>query len=128
MEEWLDENEVKTLDDCKTWKASIPILQSAVIGINTQPGSGCTACNFSHERKREVTGHMSTVHGIGEDMAPLECSVQRVFSSQLHAFWRIVTPVVENDPTDEGLFALSQFNAEFLSVDITAETSLRARP
>ena len=113
MEEWLDENEVKTLDDCKTWKASIPVLQSAVIGIKTLPGSGCTTCNFSHERKREVTGHMSTVHGIGEDIAPLECAVQRVFSSQLHAFWRIETPIVENDPTDEGLFALSQFNAEF---------------
>lgn len=113
MEEWIDENEIKTLDDCKMWKASIPVLQSAVIGIKTLTGSGCTVCNFSHERKREVTGHMSTVHGIGEDIAPLECSVQRVFSSQLHAFWRIVTPAVENDPTDEGLFALSRFHAEF---------------
>jgi hypothetical protein len=113
LEEWLEDNEVKTLDDCKTWKASIPVLQSAVIGIKTLTGSGCTACNFSHERKRAVTGHMSTIHGIGEDIAPLECSVQRVFSSQLHAFWRIETPVVEEDPTDEGSFALRQFHAEF---------------
>jgi len=95
------------------WKASIPVLQSAVIGIPTFPGSGCTTCNFSHERKRAVTGHMSTVHGIGEDIGPLVCSVQRVFSSQLHAFWRIETPIVANDPTDEGLFALRQFSAEF---------------
>ena len=56
---------------------------------------------------------MSTVHGIGEDIAPLVCSVQQVFSSQLHVFWRIETPVVENDPTDEGLYALRQFSAEF---------------
>jgi hypothetical protein len=56
---------------------------------------------------------MSTVHGIGEDIGPLVCSVQRVFSSQLHAFWRIETPIVANDPTDEGLFALRQFSAEF---------------
>jgi len=113
LEEWLDENEVKTLEDCRTWKASIPVLQSAVSGILTFPGSGCTVCNFSHERKRNVTAHMSTVHGIGEDVAPLLCSVQRVFSSELHGFWRLETPVVENDPTDEGLFALHQFNAEF---------------
>lgn len=103
------------MDECKTWKASIPVLQSTVIGIKTLPGSGCTTCNFSHERKREVTGHMSTVHGLGEDIVPLVCSVQRVFSSQLHAFWRIETPVVENDPTDEGLFALHQFSTEFQS-------------
>jgi hypothetical protein len=101
------------LDDCKTWKESIPVLQSAVIGINSLTGSGCTACNYSHERKRAVTTHMTNIHGIGEHIAPLECSVQRVFSSQLHAYWRIVAPLVENDPTDEGLFALSRFNAEF---------------
>jgi hypothetical protein len=110
----LDENEVKTLDDCKTWKASIPVLQSAVIGINTLSGSGCTTCNFSHERKREVTGHMSTIHGIGKYIAPVECSVQRVFSSQLHAFWRVnTTPAEEDDTADEGLLALRKFNAEF---------------
>ena len=113
LEEWLEENEVRTLDGCKTWKASIPVLQSAVIGVETLIGSGCRSCNFSHERKREVTYHMKKAHGVVDDIAPISCSVQRVFSSQLHAFWRIETPIVENNPLDEGLVALRHFHAEF---------------
>jgi len=42
LEEWLKENEVKMLEDCKRWKASIPVLRSGVIGIKTLPGRGCT--------------------------------------------------------------------------------------
>ena len=50
LEEWLEENEIKTLEDCKVWKDAMPLLQSAVIGITTLPGSHCTDCNFGHER------------------------------------------------------------------------------
>jgi hypothetical protein len=113
LEEWLRENEVKTLADCKMWKDSIPVLRSAIIGIKTLGGAGCTDCKFSHERQREVNTHMRNVHGIDEDIVPLSCSVQRVFSSHLRAFWRIQTPVAEDDRTDEGLFAIRQFRAEF---------------
>jgi hypothetical protein len=56
---------------------------------------------------------MRNVHGIDEDIVPLSCSVQRVFSSHLRAFWRIETSVAEDDRTDEGLFAIRQFRAEF---------------
>ena len=112
LEEWLEENDVKTLEDCKEWKDSMPLLQSAVIGIPTLPGSGCTNCNFGHERQREVTGHMRDEHGI-EDIAPIPASLQRVFASQLRGFWRIADPVIADDPTDEGLIALRRFRTEF---------------
>jgi hypothetical protein len=113
LEEWLADNEVKTLEECKTWKKSVPVLQSPVIGIKVYSGSGCTGCRFSHERQREVETHMGKVHGIEDNVAPISCSVQRVFSSHLRVFWRIEASVDEDDQTDEGLFALRQFSREF---------------
>lgn len=108
----MEENEVKTLVECKAWKESIPVLHSEVIGIKTLGGSGCTACNFAHDRKRVVSTHMRTAHGFATDIAPTTCTVQMVFSSSLHAFWRVEIPVAREDPTDEALFALRQFEAE----------------
>jgi hypothetical protein len=112
LEEWLEENDIKSLEDCKVWKDSVPLLQSAVIGIPTLSGSGCTNCNFGHERQREVTGHMRDELGI-EDIAPIQASLQQVFASQLRGFWRIADPVIAEDPTDEGLTALHRFRTEF---------------
>ena len=112
LEEWLEENEVKTLEDCKVWKDSMPLLQSAVIGITTLPGSGCTNCNFGHERQRNVTTHMRNVHGI-QDIAPILASLQRIFTSHLRGFWRVTDPHTADEPTDEGLTALRQFSTEF---------------
>ena len=90
----------------------MPLLQSAVIGITTLPGSGCTVCNFGHERQREVIGHMSNVHGI-DDVAPIPASLQRVFASHLRGFWRIRNPGTADEPTDEGLTVIRQFRIEF---------------
>jgi hypothetical protein len=112
LEEWLEENKVLTLEDCKVWKESMPLLRSAVIGITTLPGSGCTDCNFGHEREREVTVHMRNVHDI-EDIAPIPASLQRVFASHLRGFWRITDLGIADEPTDEGLTALRQFSTEF---------------
>ena len=112
LEEWLEENKVKMLADCKTWKDRMPLLELAVIGIRTLSGSGCTACNFGHERQRNVTAHMRNVHGI-EDIAAVPASLQLVFTSYLRGFWRIRTPGATVDWTDEGLAALGQFSTEF---------------
>jgi len=94
------------------WKESMPLLQSGVIGITTLPGSGCTDCNFGHEREREVTVHMRNVHDI-EDIAPIPASLQWVFASHLRGFWRITDLCIVDEPTDEGLTALRQFSTEF---------------
>ena len=112
LEEWLEENEVRELSDCKTWKESMPVLDSPVIGIETVPGSGCTECNFAQQRKREVTAHMRRVHDLHQDIAIVPCLLQRVFSSHLHGFWRVQTTDPETDTNDEGLFALRQFSTE----------------
>jgi hypothetical protein len=55
---------------------------------------------------------MSTEHGI-VDTEPMECSVQRVFASNLRAFWRVKTAPHVDETNDEGLLALRQFSAEF---------------
>jgi hypothetical protein len=112
LEEWLDDNEVKTVAECKAWKDSVPILNTPVMGIKVYSGSGCTGCRFSQERKREVVSHMSTEHSI-VDTEPIECSVQRVFASNLRAFWRVNTEPHVDEAEDEGLLALQQFSAEF---------------
>jgi len=95
LEEWLKENEVKTLADCKIWKDSMPLLHSPVTGIAILSGNGCTDCNFSHERVREVSIHMQNMHGIGDDIGPLPASLQRVFASHLS-----VDPTAERSPCE----------------------------
>jgi len=112
LEEWLIDNEVKTLAECKAWKESMPILDTPVMGIKVYSGSGCTRCRFSQERKREVVSHMSTEHDV-VDTEPIDCSVQRVFASNLRSFWRVNTTPHVNEVEDEGLLALRQFSAEF---------------
>src|SRR5579859_2227059 len=112
LEEWLEKNDVKTLNDCKLWKDGMPLLQSAVLGIPTVPGHGCTECNFGHDRQRNVIAHMRNVHNI-QDMASILVSVQHVFTSHLRGFWRITTAQIDNEITDEGLTMLHQFSTEF---------------
>lgn len=112
LDEWLEENEVRELSDCKAWKESMPILHSAVIGIEMIPGSGCIECNFAQERKREVTAHMKREHGIDEDTTLVPCLLQRVFSSHLRGFLRVQTTDPQLESNDEGLLALRQFSAE----------------
>lgn len=117
LEEWLEENEVRELSDCKEWKDRMPVLQSAIMGIETIPGSGCTECNFAQERKREVTAHMKRAHGIDQDAMPVPCLLQRVFSSHLRGFWRVQTTDPQLESNDEGLLALRQFSAEMKQME-----------
>lgn len=109
----MDDNHVKTLNDCKIWKESIPILRGPIQGIPTVTGYGCIDCNFTNERKREVTGHMEKAHSLDKETSPVSCSLQRVFSSQLHGFWRVDTVISTDEINDEGILALGQFRAEF---------------
>src|SRR5579859_1541767 len=114
VEEWLADNEVKTLKECKAWKESASVLRRPVIGIKVYAGSGCTTCKFSHDRPREVTAHMEKEHDLTEEVVPVPCSIQKVFSSHLRGCWRVnITPTEEDDTTDEGLLALCRFSAEF---------------
>ena len=109
----MDDNEIKTLKDYKRWKDSVPVLSSPVIGIEILFGSGCSIYNFLHECQQEVTTHMRVIHSIEQKIAPISCFIQRVFSSHLHGFWRIRSPMVKNNQSDEGLFMLHQFSREF---------------
>jgi hypothetical protein len=114
LEEWLVDNEVKTLGECKAWKESASELRSPVIGIKVHIGSGCPTCKFSHDRLREVTAHMDRDHDLTEEIVPIPCSIQKVFSSHLRGCWRVnTTPIEEDDTADEGLLALRQFSSEF---------------
>src|SRR5579859_6321595 len=114
LEEWLADNDVKTVEECKAWKESISVLGSPVIGIKAHAGSGCTTCKFSHNRPREVTAHMDREHNLTEEIVSVPCSIQKVFSSHLRGCWRVNTaPTKEDDTADEGLLALHQFSAEF---------------
>jgi hypothetical protein len=114
LEEWTGDNEVKTLEESEAWKESVSVLRCPVIGIKVLVGSGCATCKFSHYRAREVTSHMNKEHGLTEEVVPVPCSIQKVFSSHLRGCWRVnTTPAEEDDTADEGLLALRQFNAEF---------------
>jgi len=114
LEEWIADNEVKTLEQCETWKESISVLRCPVIGIKVHVGSGCPTCKFSHYRAWEVMAHMDKEHDLMEEVVPVPCSIQKVFSSHLRGCWRVNTTAVEEDDTaDEGLLALCRFNAEF---------------
>jgi len=114
LEEWIADNEVKTLEDCETWKDSTSVLRAPVIGIKVHVGSGCPSCKFSHYRAREVTAHMDREHELTDEIVPVPCSIQKVFSSHLRGCWRVnTTPIEEDDTADEGLLALRQFSSEF---------------
>jgi len=113
LDSLLEENHVKTLNDYKIWKESGPILRGAIQGIPTLTGYGCTDCNFSNERKREVTGYMKKTHSLDQETSPVSCSLQQVFSSQLRGFWRVDTVIFADEINDEGIMALGQFRAEF---------------
>ena len=114
LEEWIADNGVKTLEECEAWKDSTSVLRTPVISIKVHIGSACATCKFSHYRHREVTAHMAREHDRMEEVVPIPCSIQKVFSSHLRGCWRVNTTSIEEDDTaDEGLFALRQFNAEF---------------
>jgi hypothetical protein len=114
LEEWLADNQVKSLGLCQAWKESTTELRTAVIGIEVHVGTGCPTCKFSHDRPREVTKHMDEEHDLTEELIPVPCSIQKVFSSHLRGCWRVnTTPAEEDDSADEGLLALCQFNTEF---------------
>ena len=114
LEEWIADNGVKTLEECQAWKESFSVLRIPVIGIKVYVGSGCTTCKYSSDRARKVTAHMETEHDRTEEVIPVPCFIQKVFSSHLRGCWRVNTTSIEEDDTaDEGLFALRQFNAEF---------------
>ena len=118
LEEWLADNEGKTLEQCEAWKESVSVLRTPVIGIAVHDGSGCPTCKFSHYRAWEVTAHMDKEHDLTEEVVLVPCSVQKVFSSHLRGCWRVnTTPAEEDDTADEGLLALRQFNAEFESLE-----------
>ena len=90
------------------------VLPSPIIGIKVHVGSGCPTCQFSHYRTREVMAHMDDEHDLTEEIVPVPCSIQKVFSSHLRGCWRVnTTPTEEDDTAHEGLLALRQFNAEF---------------
>jgi hypothetical protein len=91
----------------------MPLLNGPIIGIPIRPGYGCPDCLFSQERARNVTAHVINVHGRRDNTAPIPCSIQRVFVSNLHGWWRVnPNPDVE-ETMDEGLLALRQFSAQF---------------
>ena len=118
LQEWLQENEVKTLSECRDWKENTEILQTAVIGIKTIEGYGCPDCKYAHDRVRYVTTHMRKVHGIGDETEPGTCAVQIVFSSNLRGFWKVsITPTLD-ETTDEGLLALRHFSLEFQQLQL----------
>jgi hypothetical protein len=114
LEEWLADNKVKTVEECGTWKESASMLRSPVIGIKVHVGIGCPSCKFSHDRPWEVTAHMDREHDLTEEIVPVPCCIQKVFSSNLRGCWRVNTaPTEEDDTADEGALALRQFSAEF---------------
>jgi hypothetical protein len=113
MDEWLADNEVKTLEECRVWKENMPLLNGAVIGIPLKPGYGCPDCFFSQERARNIPAHVLNVHGRRENGAPIPCSIQRIFVSNLHGWWRVNTETAVEETMDEGLIAIRHFNAEF---------------
>src|ERR1700685_1405888 len=114
LAEWNADNDVKTLEECETWKEAVSLLRCPVIGVKVHVGSGCPGCKFSHYRAREVTAHMRTEHNFTEGVVPISCSIQKVFASHLRGCLRVnTTPDEEDDTADAGLLALRQFNAEF---------------
>ena len=114
---WLEENQVKSLVDCKSWKDSNPMLPTEVAGIKTLDGFGCTVCNYCHDRRRSVTAHMQQTHGFDKDTQTVSCSIQGVFSSHLRGWWRVETATYAEDINDEGIMALSYFSAEFKQLE-----------
>jgi hypothetical protein len=101
------------LEECKVWKDGIRLLNGAVIGIPLKLGYGCPDCSFSQERARNITAHVTSVHGRRDNIIPIQCSIQRLFVSNLHGWWRVNMEPVIDETTDEGLLALCHFNAEF---------------
>jgi hypothetical protein len=101
------------LEECRVWKEDMPLLNTSVIGIPVKAGHGCPDCLFSQERARNVMSHIMNVHGRRDNPAAIPCSIQRVFVSNLHGWWRVNTATEVEETTDEGLIALRHFNAEF---------------
>jgi hypothetical protein len=114
----LDENEVKTLQECRDWKENTDVLGNPVIGIKTLKGHGCPSCKYAHDRVRYVTTHMRKVHNTRDEVEPVECSVQIVFASNLRGFWKVSDTPALDETTDEGLLALRHFSLEFQQLQL----------
>jgi hypothetical protein len=113
LDTWMEDNQVKTLEECRVWKENMHLVNGAIIGIPIKAGHGCPDCIFSQERARNINAHLVNVHGRRDNPTAIPCSMQRVFVSNLHGWWRVHTAIEEENPTDEGLIALRHFNAEF---------------
>jgi hypothetical protein len=110
---WMEDNQVKTLEQCRVWKEDMHLLYGPIIDIPIKAGYGCPDCVFSQERARNITAHLLNIHGRRDNPAAIPCSIQRVFVSNLHGWWRVNTATEDENPVDEGLIALRHFNAEF---------------
>jgi hypothetical protein len=117
LEEWLTDNPVKTLTECKRWKEYVVLLEQPVEGIIMVDGFGCPDCKYAHDRKRDVVGHMKKFHCMSEDRKPNVTQVQAVFSSHLHSFFKVSEPGPEPPTPDEGLLASRAFRAEFEEIE-----------
>jgi hypothetical protein len=91
----------------------MPMLDSPVIGIPISKGYGCPDCLFVQERARNIPVHLLKEHGCRDSVDPVFCSIQRLFVSNLHGWWRVNAEPRVEETTDEGLIALRQFSAEF---------------
>jgi hypothetical protein len=56
LDEWLLDNSVKTLAECKRWKEYTVELEQPVEGLVTVNGFGCPDCKYAHDRERDVAG------------------------------------------------------------------------
>ena len=114
----MNENEVKTLQECRDWRKNTNILNSAVIGIKSLKGYGCPDCNFANDRVRNVATHIKNVHGLDQHLEPSACSIQIVFASNLRGFWKVADTPALDQTTDEGLLALRHFSKEFQQLQL----------
>jgi len=103
------------LQECKDWRLATDVLDSAVIGIKTQKGYGCSECKFAHIRQRNVITHMKNIHAIESDSIP--GNIQMIFSSNLRSFWKVRDTSIIEKTTDEGLLALRHFSAEIRKLE-----------
>jgi hypothetical protein len=118
MEDWLTENNVKTLQEYRDWRQNTDLLPSSVIGIKSLKGHGCPQCKFAHDRVQYVTTHMQKTHSNSGQTEPIPCIIQPVFASNLRSFWKIADTPEADEIMDEGLLALRQFSAEFQQMQL----------
>jgi uncharacterized C2H2 Zn-finger protein len=117
LHEWLGDNPVKTLAECKQWKEYTVLLEQPIEGIMIVDGFGCPDCKYAHDRERDVISHMNKFHRMSKDRKPIGTQVQAVFSSHLHSFFKVSQPGPELPTQDERLLALRAFRDEFKEIE-----------